>query len=211
MKKTITTLLCLLVFVACKKEKTISDKIKDSTEKVSKTAKDISDVKSVIGGMDEAKALTAKLKKATPITKEDWKSWMPEKVLDLERTSFKLNQSYTGKNVTIMKLQFKDLNDNSKQFKMDIIDCASEGAGIAYMYKMKASMKLDAESDRGYEKIHTRDGVPLQEKHTIQKHGTKTKMEFLMDDRYAIDARANNIEPDEFWKIINALNFDDLK
>ena len=56
-------------------------------------------------------------------------------------------------------------------------------------------MKLDSESDRGYEKIHTRDGIPIHEKHTVQTNGTRTKMEFLMNDRYAIDARGTTLNP----------------
>ena len=130
MKKTIIILLCLLVFTACKKEKGILDNIKEATEEVTNTAQDLGNVKNVINGMDEAKELSAKLKKTAPVSKEAWKSWMPENVMALERTSFKLNQSYTGKNVTMMKLQFKDPNDITKQFKIDIIDCAGGGAGL---------------------------------------------------------------------------------
>lgn len=210
MKKTIIIVLCVLAFTACKKEKGILEKIKDASEEITNTAKDLGNVKSVVSGMDEAKELTSKLKAMQPIDKEGWKSWMPKKLNDLERTSFRISSGGLG-NLNTLKLQFKTTGDITKQFKIDITDGADSGSGIAYMYKMEASMSLDTENEKGYEKIHKRDGVVIKEKYTKGSFGTHTKMKFLIEDRFAVIANANNIEPDELWKTIQELNFNNLK
>jgi hypothetical protein len=210
MKNILLILLCTIAFTACKKEKSTFDKIKETSKELKKTAKDVKNAKGMIGGLNEAKELTEKLKDIEPLSNDSWKSWMPEQLKDLKRTSYNLGQGALG-NLSSMKLQYKDPSNIQKQFKAEIIDGAGTGSGVAYMYKMKEHMTLDSENERGYKKIYKRGATTIQETFSKQTHGTRTKMEFLMNNRFAVNISANNIEPDELWSYVLAMNFDELK
>ncbi len=210
MKKGTLVLLCILAFTACKKENRTLNKIKKASQEVKKTANGVKNAKSMMSSLGEAKELTAKLKEQEPLSKEAWKSWMPEQLTDLKRTSFDLGQGALG-NLSSMKLQYKDPTNIQKQFKVEIIDCAGTGSGVAYMYKMKEGMTLDSENERGYKKIYKRGATIIEESFSKQSHGSRTKMEFLMNKRFAVNVSANNIEADELWEYMEALEFDNLK
>ena len=210
MKKLILMLICILALTACKKEKSTFDNIKEASKELKKTANDVKNAKGLMSGLDEANELVSKLKEQAPLSKASWKSWMPEQLKDLKRTSFNLGQGALG-NLSSMNLQYKDPNNIQKQFKVEIIDGAGTGSGVAYMYKMKEGMTLDSENERGYKKIYKRGATTIQETFSKQSHGSRTKMEFLMNERFVVNLSANNIEADELWEYVEALEFDKLK
>jgi len=210
MKKQILMLLCIIVLTACKKENNPLEKIKKATKEVSKTANDIKNVKSIVSGLDEDKELITKLKKLEPLSKEALKSWMPEQLKDLKRTSFKISTASLG-NINSMNLQYKGIDNIKKQLKVEIIDGAGNGSGIVYMYMMIARMKLDSENERGYDRIYKRGAVSIKETFRKQTHSNSTKMEFLMNERFAVSVRAKNIDPNEIWEYVQVLKFNNLK
>jgi len=210
MKKLTIMLLCVAAFIACKKENNPLQKLKETTNQIKKTANDVSNAKNIVSGLDEANELIEKLKKLEPLSKEVMKTWMPEQLKDLKRTSYKIGSASLG-NINSMNLQYKGIDNIQKQFKAEVIDGAGNGSGIVYMYMMTARMKLDSENERGYDKIYQRGTITIKETFRKQTHGTRTKMEFLINERFAVSVRANNIEADELWEYIQALEFDKLK
>ncbi len=210
MKKILFMLLCILVVTACKKEKGTFDKIKNAKKEIKKTAKEVKKSSSVMGGLNEAQELMTKLKELEPLSKEALKKWMPEQLMDLKRTSYNLGKGALG-NISSMNLQYKDPSNIQKQLKAEIIDGAGAGSGVAYMYKMKERMILDSENERGYKKIYKRGVNTIQETFSRQSHSTRTKMEFLINERFVVNVTGNNIEADELWKYMQALDFDKLK
>jgi len=210
MKKLTIILLCFIAFTACKKENNPLEKIKKATKEVKKTANDINNAKNVFSNLGDGKELITKLKQLDPLGKETMKSWMPEQLKDLKRTSYKIGSASLG-NINSMNLQYKGIDNIQKQFKAEIIDGAGNGSGIVYMYMMTLRMKLDSETERGYSKIHKRGKTTVKETFRKQKYNSTTKMEFLMNDRFAVTVSANNIEPDELWEYVKALEFDKLK
>ena len=203
MKKLQIIVLCLLTFTACKKDGPL-DKIKKASEGIKNTTK-------VLDNLEKANDAMLELKDLEPVSNEVLKAWMPEKLKDLKRTEYKIgNAGFV--NISTINLQFKSPDDIQKQFKIEIIDGAGTGSGVIYMYKMIENTNLETENERGYEKIYKRDGISLKESYSKDKYGNiRTKQEFLVNNRFAVNVKANKIKPDKLWEYMKALNFKTLK
>lgn len=210
MKKIAIILLCLLVFVACKKENSPLTKIKEASQVVKKTTHEVKNVSSIMSNLNSAKELEAKLKLLEPLSNDAWKKWMPTDVETLKRTTYTIGHNGMV-NVSSAKLEYRDSEVIKKRLKLEIIDGAGSGSGIAHMYKMVASMKLDSENERGYKKIHARDNITVKERHSKTEHTNSTQMEFLANERFAVNATGYNMEPNEMWSYLKALDIENLK
>lgn len=204
MKKSFILILLIASFFACNKEDATFSKIKETVNK----AKNAS---TVIYNVEEAQKEVQKLVDQDPITKETIKAWMPDQIKDLKRTSYSLgNNGFV--NFSTINLQYKSPNNIQKQFKVEIIDGAGGGAPAIYMYKMFENMSLDKETENSYEKIYKRESVTIKESYTTTPHsGARLKMEFLYNNRFAVNVNANNITADEMWAYVQAMNFQNLK
>ena len=199
-----TLLLLLATLFACKKEDSAFSKLKKGVNNAKNVSK-------VFDNVQEAQNEVEKLADQDPITKETIKAWMPDKIKDLKRTSYSLGNNGLV-NFSTINLQYKSPENIQKQFKVEIIDGAGAGAAAIYMYKMIENMSLDKETENSYEKIYKRDKITIKERYTkTPRSGTRLKMEFLHNNRFAVNISANNIDADEMWLYVKAMNFKNLK
>ncbi|WP_452219745.1 hypothetical protein [Lacinutrix salivirga] len=204
MKKSILLTLLLVTLFACKKENSTFSKIEETVNNAKNASK-------VISNVQDAQKEVQKLVDKEPITKEVLKAWMPDQLKDLKRTSYTLGNNGMV-NFSTINLQYKSAENIQKQFKVEIIDGAGGGAAAVYMYKMIENMSLDKETENSYEKIYKRGDITIKERYTTYpKSGTRLKMEFLYNNRFAVNINANNIDADEMWTYVEAMKFNNLK
>ncbi len=208
--KITSVIVVLLAFTACKKDNAVFSKVKEVKEAAKNTTEAVNNATNILSSVNEAKEKVEKLKNLKPVTTKTIKTWMPDELGDLERQKYKIGNAGMV-NISSMTLDYRNPDNMPKNLKVEIIDGAGAGSGLLYMYTMIEKATLDSETENGYEKIHKRDGIAVKERYRKQKYSTHVKMEFLVNDRFAVNARGNNIEPDEFWEYMKALKLDELK
>ncbi len=192
----------ILVCLSCKEDNSTLSKINEAKDAVESTT-------NILSTVNEAKEKVEKLKNTKPVTPETIKAWMPEALDDLKRQKYKLGNAGLV-NISTIDLDYRNPDDMPKNLHVEIIDGAGAGSAMIYMYTMIGKTTMESETDNGYEKIHKRDGIAVKERYRKQKYNSSIKMEFLVNDRFAVNARGNNIEPDEFWKYMKALEVEEL-
>jgi len=194
----------LLVVIACKKENNPLSKIKEATDKVKEAKQGLNNVSEIFKGVKDAQKNIEKLAKATPITKEQIKAWMPEELGDLKRSSFQISKEMGMK----FKLVFK--GDEGKKININIIDGAGNGAPMISMFSMMQNMDIDKESDAGYERTQKFGNQKAYVKYQKSTNYEKSKLQCVLNDRFGIEANAWKMTPEELWEYIQKLEIQKL-
>lgn len=205
MKKLITIAMLLLVVVACKKENNPINKFKEAAEKVKEAKQGLENVSEVIKGAENLEKNIEKLSELTPVTKEQIKAWMPEKIDDLKRTEYNIS-SQMG--ISTFKLTFKD--DAKKMIKITISDGAGKGSAIIAMFSMMQNIEIDKENESGYERTQKFDGQPTLIKYQSSENYEKATLQCLFNERFGIEANAWKMTPEELWEYIKKLDIGKL-
>ncbi|MEE9350051.1 MAG: hypothetical protein V3U80_08395 [Flavobacteriaceae bacterium] len=189
MKQLITLAILLLAIGACKKE----------------TSQNLNNVQELIKGVKHMEKKTEKLAKLKPITKDEIKTWMPEKIGDLKRTAYNIGSQMGSSTVS---LDFK--GDENKRIKIKILDGAGIGSPIIAMYSMMTKMDIDKENESGYERTETFNKQRVFIKYRSSNSYKKSEISYLFNERFGIEANGWNMEPKELWSYIKKLNLKKL-
>jgi hypothetical protein len=203
MKKLITITMLLLVVLACKDENNPLNKIKEVTGKVKEAKQGIDNLDNVIDGAKDMQKNIEKLSELTPVSKDQIKAWMPEKLSDLKRTAYNINSEM---GMSVFKLSFK--GDDEKKINITISDGAGKGSALVAMYSMFQNIEIDKESESGYERTQTFDGQPTLVKYQSSGNYEKTSLQCLIDQRFGIEANAWNMTPEELWQYLKQLEIE---
>lgn len=177
-----------------------SSKEKDKTNNASQTVKNASKV------VNEAKKTQdeiQQLREITPLTKDQFESWMPETLLDLTKTTTSIN--------LVPGLSSCGINyrKEHRSISVVIIDGAGEkGAGGVGPYRMSSKMDYDKEDEWGYEKSKILNGIKVKE--SFRKSGDAYTITMFYDNRYAINIKTTKIIQEELEQIVEQLNLDQL-
>ncbi len=196
-KTTLTFLLLLLICTACKKENNPLTKIKEVN-------KNIGNIQEAAKTLSEAQENSKDLAKLEPVTKEQIKSWMPEKLGDLKRSSFQISKEFG----MTCKLVFK--GEDNKSININIIDGAGTGAPMMTMFSMMQNMDIDKESDTGYERTQKFGSQKVYIKYQKSGNYEKSKLQCTLNGRFGIEANAREMTPEELWEYIQKLKINKL-
>jgi len=210
MKKIITIVMLLLVVIACKKENNPLSKIKEATKKVKEAKQSLSNVNEIIKGAEDVQKNIKKLSKITPITKDQIKDWMPKELGDLKRTKYEIGKQMGFANISNVNLEFKGTDDNNKTVKVKVVDGAGNGASFISMFLLVKNADVDSEDQTGYERTETFNGQKILVKYSNPKYGNKSKFNYLIDDRFLIEATGWKMEPKELWSYLKKLKLEKL-
>lgn len=197
----------IMIFALCackedKKEPGFFDKVKETKETISNTS-------TLVDNVEKSQKLIKKLAETTPLSKDTFKNWMPEQLGDLERTKFKINSNTY---VNSIKLTYKlPKTTNGKQIQIEVIDGAGNGSGVVYIYYLADGIERDSEDQTGYERTEKRDGITILETYKNEQYGNQSRMKFLYNERFAINATGFRMKPDELWGYIKKLRLQNLK
>jgi len=195
----------LWIVIACKKENNPLSKIKEATDKVKGAKEGLGNVSEVAKNMEDAKGNIKRLSKLKPITKEQIKTWMPEEVGDLKRSSFNISKELG----MTCKLVFKD-EDNKRKININIIDGAGNGAPMMAMFSMMQNMDIDKENDAGYERTEKFGSQKVYVKYEKLTNYEKSKLQCTLNGRFGIEANAWGMTPEELWEYIQKLEIEKL-
>lgn len=195
----------ILSLAACKNE--TAKKIKNAQEAVGNTRDLIKNATKLEKNAEKMEKRVEELKKMTPFDNEKFKSWMPETLDNMPRTSFNFQsmQASTG------KLEFKSEMDD-RDFRISIIDGAGEQGAAIYTFQgfyTGMAEGFESESDNKIEKVEQRDGQNSLE--TYYKKDKNAEIKTCINDRFIVEAKGNNMTTEELWKLIEKLNIGKLK
>lgn len=147
------------------------------------------------------------LKKLTPFSNDDFKAWMPEEIAGMKRVDYSF-QSMMGSQG---KLKFAD-ESGDNTFEINIIDGAGEtGAAIVTSQNMLTGIygNFETENETKREQITERNGVKALE--TYYKNDHRSEVKTMVNDRFMVQAKADNRTPEEVHELIQDLNIHQLQ
>ena len=125
---------------------------------------------------DDVQAKVDELKKLPQVSTETLKTFFPEEVMGIKRSSFNVTSAM---GYTVGSAEYR--KDDNVRYDVGIYDCAGE-AGAIFYYSSWAGMNLQSESDDGYTKTVTYNGAKALEAYT--KSNNKHTLHFLAGDRF---------------------------
>jgi hypothetical protein len=176
-------------------------KVENEIENANQT---ISNAKNVVNDATQMQENIQQLRKKDFLTKAQWESWLPEKVLDMPMTFSQINfmpgLGSCGANYTI----------GNKRIRVMVIDGAGErGAGGVGPYRMSSKMDYNTEDEWGYTKTVIIDGVKAKKSYV--KTSGMYNLSMYSANRFAVDIEIHNFSEDRLEEIVEELNLSELK
>lgn len=199
MKKYVLALFVFSAFLACK-DNPVSKKIKEAKENVSNTTNAVQEMNSMQDDIKE-------LQEITPLTNEEFKSWLPDEVNGMKRISYKTGQ--TGViNIASVEATYAN-EDKSKKFTINIIDGAGQtGAAATVGVRMVLSQDFEEEDENGFRRTITKNGNKAIEEY--RSGNNNSKIQTTEGKRFYLEANGKNMDLDETWDAIDDLNLEKL-
>jgi hypothetical protein len=199
MKKYVLTLFVCSALVSCK-DNPISKKLKETKEAVSNTTNAVEEMSNMQEDIQE-------LQKITPLTNEELKKWLPEKVNGMKRISYKAGQAGMM-NISSLEAAYAN-EDKSKKFTISIIDGAGQvGAAATAGMRMVMSQDFEEEDENGSRKTVTKNGTKAIEEY--RSGNNNSKIQLMEGNRFYLEAKGTNMDLDETWDAIDEINLGKL-
>lgn len=179
------------LLVSCgSKESKKPDQDATNTVELVRTAKDVQENQSSLAN-------------ETPLTKEEFASWLPETLLGMPMTSSTINMipglGSCGATYSI----------NNRRVRVMVIDGAGEkGNNAVNTYRMSSTMEYDEKGSWGSTKTTTLNGLKVKE--SALTNG-KYNLSMFYDNRFAVDVETYEVGHEELEQIIKELNLEQLK
>ncbi len=157
---------------------------------------------------DEYLEIEHQLPKQTPITKEQYKNWMPEKLGNSKRTVYEIGKKMERISSTDnINLVFEK---GAKKIDITVLDCAGskESAQAYTMILGMGSQEWKDDTDTGYQSVTKMDSVPVILEYNEKEKATT--LSFNSNGRFSIHAQGSEMNPDELWDYLKLLNLDKL-
>lgn len=173
---------------------------KDSSSSEEKAVNEIEDMKQ---SMEEASKQISKytsedLKKATPLSNDKLKAFLPETIDGMKRKSFNIGQM--GFHAADAKYEA-----DGKKISLSILDGAGEaGAAMIGMMQLGMSAGGESENENGYMKPLSMDGYNGVEEQEKSSDGSNVinKVSLIVGDRFMLTFEAEGIEMDKLKSIV---------
>ena len=192
------TLILLGMFSSC---------LGEVKKKVKQAKQGLSTSKGVIEKAQHVQNDLERLKILTPLTNEQLKAWLPQKVRDLTRTGFTVGKTGYA-NVASVTGNFK-AEDKRKKFYVQIMDGAGTmGSLMVSGMGFVNNIDMEEENENKHLQPVTKEGIRAQQ--TYYKKDNKTSLQFIYGDRFVIFATGTNMNPKETWEHVSALRLDGL-
>jgi hypothetical protein len=176
------------------------DKKTDEQKEVVIQEEGMKDVKDTF---EEAGKTSEDLKKATPVSNEQLKTLLPEKIDGLQRKRFSIGQ--LG-----MHVAEAEYGEEDKKISLSILDGAGEvGSGMIAMMQIGINTRGESEDENGYLRPITMDGNKGVEEQERSDNAVTNKITLIIKDRFMLTLEGKNIEVDKLKSIIDSEDFID--
>ena len=215
----IVTTALVFMHLSCKKE---------TREKLKQAKQSVSNVTTMATSAEEIKENIEKLQNATPLTNDQLKTWLPETLEGMNRTSFKTGaSSYTGVasiegtyDTPDTPKHIKDENDkrianpNKKTFSITLYDGAGPTGGMMISGLGMAS-KMDFEEETEYKHKKTVSVNGIKAVQTLNKprspyYPVKVQLQFVYKNRFGLMISSTNMTEKETWEVLEKIDLDQL-
>lgn len=188
----------LLLYTGC--DNPVSKKIKETKEQVSNATEAVKELNNI---QDDI----LKLQEVEPLTNEELKDWLPEDIIGMKRIGYKAGQMGMVQIASIEATY--TTQDKSQKFKIEVIDGAGQmGAAATAAMRFMFSQDFEEESEYKTRRTITHNGVKAIEEY--RKNSNSSIIEFMKGDRFYLKASGTNMNLDETWGAIEALEPDNL-
>ena len=196
MKLIVMMLAMSIAFIACKnKTETSTITSEDGKTEVSlKTTEMESAAKEMQTKMEE-------LKKLAPLTIDQVKTFFPDNLMGIKRTSVNTNSSM---GFSMGEAEYRE-NDSTK-LKLAVYDVAGEAGSAIYGLQFWGAMNMQTESDYGYTK-----SIDFNGKKAIEKYDDNNRsyeLMYMAHDRLLVNVTGVNTTLDMVKQAANRLHFD---
>lgn len=189
------------LIVSCGEKK--DDKEKDMTEETESTEEEVKEEKTSEKESFDWRAKQEELAGMTPLTKEEIGAWYPKTLLGLPATN---EQTTVTDEMAIFTITYYA---NKQRINLNVMDGAGKrGAQITAPAHMIAIQEVDEESDYGYTKTVTKNGIIARESH-IQKNNTHN-LDFFYKERLYVKLKVMNLSAEKAWEAVDELNLEKL-
>lgn len=198
MKKIIT--ICLVVSTMLSCDNPVSKKIKETKQGVENTTKAYKELNKMGDDIKE-------LQQVEPLTNDEMKAWLPDKINGMKRTGYKAGQTAYIQIASVEATYSND--DKSKTFKITVMDGAGEmGASATAGVRMMLSMDMEEEDEYKVKRtVKKGESKAIEE---YKKKNNSTTIQLMHGKRFYVQANGTNMDVDETWDAIDELDLDDL-
>lgn len=134
------------------------------------------------------------------------KALLPEKIGDLKRTNAKGSKnSSMGMTVSEAKGEYEGPNDATANIELS--DTAGLG-GLGALAGMAFIADVDSESDTGYEKTYTHNGVKVMEKYDSENKSGEISA--VVGGRFMVKIDMYNVKPEQLKAALDAIDLKKL-
>lgn len=184
-----------------------NQKGEDSSEgSLSEAVSAVSSLSDMADEVQDAEKNYKELTSLTPLTNDQLKAWMPEKLMAMKRTAYSIGGGYLSSaslNATYSP------KDQSKEVKIQVMDGAdSIAASVISLFRISLARDFEQETQSHVKRSVEKDGVKAIEKY--QKDSSRSTITFVYDERYYIELKGTNIYITQLWNAVNQLHLDDL-
>ena len=173
-------------------------------EEATKESSESSTPQSSSSAMNDTQKRIDELKKVPQITNDQMKSFFPEEVMGMKRSSFSVN-SMTG--FATGEAEYK--KDDTTRYKVMLYDCAGEAGSAFYGMRFLTGWNVEREDDNGYEKtVSFMDTKALEQ---YSKGSERYTLNFVAADRFWVTVEGDHTGLDNLKSFTKSLDLDRLK
>jgi hypothetical protein len=203
MKKQLLLLFaCIALLVACNNAANKQDADAKADEKTESSDAATSSGSTANAASDVEKRVD-ELKKIPPVSNETLKSFFPEEVMGMKRSSFNVTNAM---GYAMGTAEYR--KDDTTRYSVGIYDCAGEAGAGFYSMSWLSMMNIEREDDNGYEKTVSFKGGKAFEAYDKNSH--EHRLSYLTGDRFWVTVEGNE-GLDNLKTFADRLGLDKLK
>jgi len=140
------------------------------------------------------------LKIQIPMSNEQLKKWIPEKVGEMEQRTLIVGHKQ-GIEMSGAIATYQENGQEGKQISMEVLDGAGPtGSVMLKSIKQKLIIDYDEEMNSGFSRIYEREGTRVWEKLNSEEH--LAEIEFVLEGRYHFIFKGHGVEIYELWDFV---------
>lgn len=199
MKKYAIALIVFAAILSCK-DNPMSQKVKETQRTVSNSTNAVKEMTKMQDDIED-------LQNVEPLTNDELKAWLPDKVQGMKRISYKAGQVGMMGIASIEAVYANE--DKSKKFSINVIDGAGQmGAAVTMGMRMILSQDFEEEDEYRTRKTVERNGKKAVEEY--EKANNNSQIQYLEGNRFYLEANGKNMDIKETWDAIDELKMKNL-
>jgi hypothetical protein len=195
--------ICFLTFTSCKSKSNDSVNSVTNDDKTSLLDK-VDNLSKMAEISEKSTVRIEELKKMTPISNEDLKSFFKEEAAGMKRNNFSV-QNAMG--YSVGEANYK--KNDSVEYKIMINDCSGEMGSGLYSLMMMTKLNIETENENGYEK--TIDFMGKKALKSYQNTDQKCSLSYVEGERFWIQVEGYHTTFEDLEAFIKTFELNKLE